>query len=385
MDDKRLSRREFSRSALGTLVAVSSLGSLAQACASLPNARSINPDPGPTDARRLAELSADDMIAWRDIAHLARLAPTPHNTQPFRIRPLDANTAEVVALGERFLPEEDHGNRYVASAFGIMASTIELAARSKGIEARVTPVESLDVATLHQATAPVRLGVVTLHGSTNALLDPALFDIRRTSRIPYHDRLIPEEAWAELRTITAARGQRLIEYNDRRTVDWTLQLNVDAIIDNLGLDREREEIRRWYRTGPTPQYGDGLWQIPLNQDSLEIRMAFGSPWFFRLPLVRHVAERRYLGTQRGTRHIVLLCGAFESWPDLVTAGRGLFDMWIAMARAGIYIHPMGSMLTNRKYAAEVSRRFGVPDCWLIMRAGYSDEPPRAPRLQTILI
>jgi hypothetical protein len=385
MDHKRLSRREFAKSSLGTLVAVSSLGSLAQACASLPNARSIRPDPGPQDPRRWAELCADDMAAWREIAQLARLAPTPHNTQPFRIRPLDATTAEVVALGERFLPEEDHGNLYVASAFGIMASTIEMAARSRGIDARVTPVESLDVASLHKATDPVRLGMVALHGHTDALIDPALFDIRRTSRIPYHDRLVPEETWATLRAITASRGQRLIEYNDRRTVDWTLQLNVDAIIDNLGLDREREEIRRWYRTGPTPRYGDGLWEIPLNQDSLEIRMAFGSPWFFGLPLVKQVATRRYLGTQRGTRHIVLLCGAFGTWPELVEAGRGLFDMWMGMARAGVYIHPMGSMLTNRKYAAEVSRRFNVSDCWLIMRAGYSDEPPRAPRLETILI
>src|SRR5688572_2159990 len=154
MDDKRLSRREFSKSALGTLVAVSSLGSLAQACASLPNAASIRPDPGPTDAQRLAELCAPDLAAWREIANLARLAPTPHNTQPFRIRPLDPNTAEIVGLAERFLPEEDHGNRYVASAFGIMAATIEMAARSRGVEARVTPVESLDVATLHQAKTP---------------------------------------------------------------------------------------------------------------------------------------------------------------------------------------------------------------------------------------
>ena len=385
MDDKRLSRREFSRSALGTIVAMSSLGSVAQACASLPTAASIRPDPGPVDSRRLSELCADDMADWRGIAQLARLAPTPHNTQPFRIRPIDARTAEIVALGERFLPEEDHGNKYVASAFGIMAATIEMAARSRGIEARVTPVQALDVPNLHRATTPTLLGVATIAGTTDAIVDSALLDIRRTSRIPYHDRLVPEETWATLRAIAAARGQRLIEHNDRRVVERTLRLNVDALIDNLGLDREREEIRRWYRTGPTPQFGDGLWEKPLNQDSLEIRLAFGSPGFFRLPIVRQIATRDYLGTQRGTRHIVLLCGAFDTWPQLVEAGRALLDMWIGMAQAGVYIHPMGSMLTNAKYAAEFARRFGVNDCWLVMRAGYSDTPPRAPRLESILM
>ena len=385
MDDKRLSRREFSRSALGTLLTVGSLGSVAQACASLPTAKTIRPEPSPIDEWRLAELSADDMAHWREIAQLARLAPTPHNTQPFRIRPIDAKTAEVVALGERFLPEEDHGNRYVASAFGIMAATIEMAARSRGLEANVSSVGSLDVPTLHKATTPTVLGVAAIAGTTSAALDPSLLDIRRTSRIPYQDRLVPENTWGILRSTAASRGQRLIEYNDRHVVERTLRLNVDALIDNLSLDREREEIRRWYRTGPTPEFGDGLWEKPLNQDSFEIGMAFGSPSFFRMPVVRQVATSRYLGTQRGTRHIVLLCGPFEQWPDLFEAGRALFDMWIGMAQAGVYIQPMGSMLTNPKYAAEIARRFKVDDCWLVMRAGYSDVPPRAPRLESILI
>ncbi|HJQ20553.1 MAG TPA: hypothetical protein VJ867_09415 [Gemmatimonadaceae bacterium] len=385
MHQTRVTRREFSKSALGTVLAVGSISSVVDACASLPTAESMRPEPQPVDPSRRAQLSAADMATWRDIAHLARLAPTPHNTQPFRIRPLDATTAEIVALPERFLPEEDHGNRYVASAFGIMAATLEMAARSLGVEAHVTRAQSIDVPALHKATTPTVLGVATIAGATDVAADAALLDIRRTSRIPYHDQLVPEETWAALRAGTLAHGHRLLEYHDRHVVDATLQLNVDAIIDNLGLRREREEIRRWYRIGPTPEFGDGLWEKPLNQSSGEIGMAFGSPWFFRMPIVRPIAEHRYLKTQRGTRHIVLLCGAFETWPDLVEAGRALFGMWIGMAKAGVYIQPMGSMLTNAKYAAEIARRFGVTDCWLVMRAGYSDTPPRAPRLESILV
>jgi len=356
-----------------------------EACASLPTAESVHSDPMPVDPRRQAELSAGNVAPWRAIAQLARLAPTPHNTQPFRIRPLNAQTAEIVGLSERFLPEEDHGNRYVASAFGIMAATIEMAARACGLEAHVAPAQSIDVAALHLATTPTVLGVATIAGATDALADPALLDIRRTSRIPYDGRLVPEETWAKLRAITGSHGQRLLEYSSREVVDGTLELNIAAVIDNLGLTREREEIRHWYRTGPTPQFGDGLWEKPLNQSAFEIEMAFGSPRFFRLPIVRPIAVHKYLNTQRGTRHIVLLCGPFETWPDLVEAGRALFGMWVGMAQAGVYIQPMGSMLTNPRYAGEIARRFNVTDCWLVMRAGYSEVPPRAPRLASILI
>jgi hypothetical protein len=49
---------------------------------------------------------------WEQISSLARWAPTPHNTQPFRLIPRDDRTADIVILTERMLPREDHGNRY---------------------------------------------------------------------------------------------------------------------------------------------------------------------------------------------------------------------------------------------------------------------------------
>ena len=385
MHDEPISRREFSKSAAATIAALTTFSALVEACATLPTSVSIRGDGTREGSRRQAELSGDDLATWRAIAHLARRAPTPHNTQPFRIRPIDAHTAEIVALADRFLPEEDHGNRYVASAFGILAATIEVAAATLGVEVRVVPAADIDVARLHGASAPTTLGTATIVGEQVPSIDASLLDLRRTSRIPYVDRLIDADVWTALRTIAEARGQRLLEYNDRDVVEATLRLNVDALIDNLGLVREREEIERWYRTGPTPQFGDGLWERPLNQSAFEIRTAFGSPGLFHLPVMRQLAERRYLETQRGTRHIVLLCGPFATWPELVGAGRALFGIWVEMARHGVYVQPMGSMLTNPTYAKRIAEHFAVEDCWLVMRAGYSDVPPRSPRLESILL
>lgn len=382
--DEPLSRREFSKSAVAAIAALTTLSAVVEACATLPTAESIRRTGKPETSPR-AELSGAAWATWREIAHLARLAPTPHNTQPFRIRPVDAHTAEIVALSERCLPQEDHGNRYVASAFGIFAATIEVAAATLGVEVRVIPAASIDVAGLHRASAPIALGTATIVGEMVRSIDPGLLDLRRTSRIPYVDRLVDADVWTTLRAITESRGHRLLEYNDRDVVDATLRLNVDAVIDNLGLVREREEIRHWYRTGPTPQFGDGLWERPLNQGALEIRSAFGSPRLLQLPILRQLATHRYLNTQRGTRHIVLLCGPFATWPELVDAGRALFGIWVEMARHGVYVQPMGSMLTNPAYAARIAERFAVTDCWLVMRAGYSAVPPRAPRLESILL
>ena len=325
------------------------------------------------------------MPVWESIASLARLAPTPHNTQPFRSLPRSEREADLVALTDRFLPREDHGNLYVGSAFGIFAATLERGARQFGHVLTVTPIPDIKPAALTQRGARVTLGHATITGTCEAEPQFPLLDARRTSRLPYHDRPIDPGALAALATAASAHGHRFIAYDDPAIVEPLLRLNAEAVVDNLQLADEREEIRGWYRIGKTPEFGDGLWQAPMNQPAWELRAAFIAPSMFRLPGLRQFAIHRYLLTQRGTRHVALICGRFREWPDLYIAGRMLFDVWIEMARLGVYMQPMGSMLTNPFYSAEIARRFGVDDCWLVLRLGYSDPPPRAPRLETILI
>jgi len=321
---------------------------------------------------------------WHDIAGLARLAPTPHNTQPFRIRPR-GERAELVLLTERLLPREDHGNLYVAASFGTFAVSLERAARHFGHALTVTPVARLDVATLETQGAEVVVGEAELTGSTPPEVSAELLEARRTSRLPYHDRAIDPAALAALGRLCTDHGHRFVQYGDPGVVEPLLRLNAEAIIDNLQLADEREEIRGWHRLGKTPEFGDGLWQAPMNQPAWELWSAFAAPSAFKLPGLRNFAVRRYLATQRGTRHVALLCGAFKSWPELYRAGRLLLDVWLEMARHQLYMQPMGSMLTNPHYVAEIERRFGCSDCWLVVRLGYSDRPPRAPRLEQILI
>jgi hypothetical protein len=325
------------------------------------------------------------MSVWEQIGSLARLAPSPHNTQPFRILPRDEQTADLVAFTDRFLPREDHGNLYVASSFGTFAAALERAARHFGIWLTVSPRPGINPPMLTKAGPRVTLGQATIVSTAEPDPQFPILDARRTSRLPYRDRLIHPAALAAFGETVKTWQHRFVAYDDPGIVKPLLRLNANAVIDNLQLDDERDEIRGWYRIGPTPQFGDGLWQQPMNQPAWELRSAFIMPSIFAWPGLRQFAVHRYLRTQRGTRHIALICGRFLEWPDLYAAGRMLFELWIEMARHGVYMQPMGSMLTNPKYSAEIARRFGVDDCWLVIRMGYSDTPPRAPRLESILI
>ena len=339
----------------------------------------------------------DDRV-WDRIGDVARLAPTPHNTQPFRVVPHGPDAADLVVVRDRLLPREDHGNLYMACAFGIFATALEHAARFVGRNIVIEVVPQIDVGRLHAGAKRVLVARATL--SEPAAVDPAetrwtlriepragvrsLLEARRTSRLPYHDRSVLGASVGALAHVAGVYGHRLLAVDDMTAVRRVLRLNADAVIDNLQLDAEREEIRGWYRYGETPPDGDGLWERPMNQPAWELRSAFSTPWLYRLPVFRQFARYRYLRTQRGTRYIGLLCGPFAQWPDLVHAGRMLMAFWLEMAAHDIYMQPMGSMLTNAKYAETIARQFGVDDCWLVFRYGYSNEPPRAPRLQSIV-
>ena len=198
-----------------------------------------------------------DRVAWERIAELARLVPTPHNTQPFRIVPRDATRADLILLTERLLPREDHGNLYVTSSFGAFAVALERAAAQCGIALAVEPVVALEPDGLEARGPRVVLGTAEQRGPSPP--EPAqLLATRRTSRLPYHGRAIDPAALAALATVVERGGHRLLVHDDPAVVRSTLRLNAEAVIDNLMLEDEREEIRGWYRFGATPDAGDGL-------------------------------------------------------------------------------------------------------------------------------
>jgi hypothetical protein len=288
-------------------------------------------------------------------------------------------------LTDRLLSREDHGNLYVTSSFGTFAATLERAGRHFGYDVTVLPVADLDPETLKSRGPQIVVGQARLTGRSTPSPQGELLNARRTSRLPYHDRAIDRDALRAFDSAVTAGGHRWLHHDDPGVVKPLLRLNASAIIDNLKLADERQEIRSWTRLGPMPEFGDGLWREPMNQPAWELWSAFALPWAFRLPGLRSFAIRRYLATQRGTRHVALLCGAFKTWPELYGAGRMLMDLWLQMATHGVYMQPMGSMLTNPIYVREIARRFGVDDCWLVIRLGYSDPPPRAPRLRDILL
>ncbi len=293
-------------------------------------------------------------------------------------------------MPDRLLPKEDHGNLYMAATAGIFAETMELGARGIGIDLRVDPASGIDPAKLSAHSEPVVVGtarIVRTHGAEPEW--PALIQKRQTSRLPYDGRAVGTDVIAELERVARVGGHDFISVDpsqagSQERVDHVLHQNALAILANLLIREERKEIQRWYRYGKTPEFGDGLWREPMVQPTWEMKAGFAVPHAFTIPGLKDFAIHRYLQTMTGTQHVGLLNGKYRSYDELFAAGRLMMKFWLEMTRHGVVMHPFGSMLTNGKYAHWVADEFGVGDCYLIFRYGFSDKPPRAPRLQSVL-
>ena len=321
---------------------------------------------------------------WHEFSDLARLAPTLHNTQPFRIRPLNSRLAQILILRDRMLPVEDAGNLYVLSSFGIFAETLERAGRHFGLEVKVIPDPYLEPAEIESGTGPVVLGRVEVTGRCPPEEQRRVLEARRTSRLPYEDRLVDSRALEEFGRIAASHGHRFESFSDPKIVRDILKRNIRAVLENNLKSGVLEELRHWIRIADTPDTGDGLWSDLMNQPRWETRLALKYPRLLLLPGISSIARRKYLRTQAGTRHVALLRGPFGSWLDLIGAGRMLMQLWLSMTRRGVYMLPFGSMVTNAGCNRYLRERFSAEDIWFVLRFGYSAVPPKAPRLESVL-
>src|SRR6266516_5984060 len=73
-------------------------------------------------------------VPWNELLSIARWAPSPHNIQSWRVRPLSATEAELHVDPARKLPVTDPGGRFVAVGLGVFVETVAVAAHALGFE-----------------------------------------------------------------------------------------------------------------------------------------------------------------------------------------------------------------------------------------------------------
>jgi hypothetical protein len=327
---------------------------------------------------------------WHAIAPYAQRCPSPHNTQPFRLRFVDHLTAELLFLPRRGLPTADPLGRFTWLTAGIFAEICAIAAHSLGYELEAhwdhKPMYSGG-----DTETPQVLARLTLVDAGKQLpdLDPQLILDRHTSRLPYDGRPVPDEVIAELKAEAERLGHRFETRSDRAAIRWVVELNRQALFHDLDNDPLRDELTKWLRYDSREEdlMRDGLSARCLTFSPALFRSFFTRHRFWTLPGIRNIVGWVYGSTMKGIGTIGWLRGPYRDSREWVAAGKCMIRLWLILTRHGIYWHPYGSVITSEEARTNMIRYLSLGEeqggedmVWLLLRLGWSKDPPLSHRL-----
>ncbi|MDH2443684.1 hypothetical protein QDR37_06985 [Amnibacterium sp. CER49] len=327
------------------------------------------------------------MRVWDEIVERARLYPSPHNSQPIKLRPLDDTSAALYYDLDLGLPAESFGIPFAHVCAGVFLESLAVVAAGLGS----TVVESLDTRPMDFGSTDRLhpLGVVRLEPRTVSPEDEErlrVFLARRTSRRPYEDRLVPEHVLAPLTALAAAAGHDFRTTSDPAIVRRVVRVNQATLFSDLENDAVYDEIMTWLRFSrrEAAERADGLSAEAMLMPGPLLRFAMGHRGLWHAPVVGAGIRTMYLNTMRGVRQLGWLEGPFGAPADHIEAGRTFMRLWLALAAADVHLHPFGTVITNpgshRVFADAVSADEGGDRmAWMLFRFGYSSPPPVAHR------
>ncbi len=310
----------------------------------------------------------------RFLLQYAVLAPSSHNTQPWRVALSDAGIA-VYADTTRRLPIADAGNRELFMSVGAFLMNLRVAAAHFRFE---THVEYRYGARTHEPMAFVRLSPPALRARLSTPLDPLFPAIcgRHTNRNPFLVTRIPQAVQAELRAVARSSQAGLA-----LSTDGALNARVADIVAQadrmLHADPAfRKELAEWVRPNWTHE-GDGVTGAAFGVHG--VASALG-PWATRrFDLGRRQAQRdRNLCSQAP---LLAVIHAEDTESQLLEAGELLERLWLTLTNAGLSVSFFNMAIEVPDLRLSLKALLGLP-AWpqLLLRIGYALEGPvRTPR------
>ena len=317
------------------------------------------------------------------ISTYALTYPSPHNSQPIRLRIVDDVTAELYYDKACGLPAESYGAPFGFVCVGVFLEICSIAAHDLGYELTfdLNLLEDMDFKTLDLH----KLGPLKLHKVHNKIPDfPVRLLLRRqTSRLPYKKQLVPVEVLNVVREEARSFGHTWHDSSDQTIVDDIIAVNQKTLFYDLENKNVRNEISHWlrYSKKEAQSKADGLSAETMHVNGLLLKTFIGLHFLWRLPLLGSLAKNAYLNTMRGVRQVGWITGPFSNNQEYFTAGRLFIRTWLHFVQAGVAIHPFGSVITNprshQEFCAIVDENEKDGMAWMLMRIGFSKTPPKS--------
>lgn len=270
------------------------------------------------------------------LVQLACLAPSVHNTQPWRWR-YDAGVLELHADLCRGLPAEDPRGRNLTISCGAALHHLQFAARALGWE---TAVERLPLGSPDTLLARVVVSRVVRHGVARGDID--LLRTRCTDRRRFTAWPVPADRLDDLCDRGAGWGVRA-EAVTSDPARIRLELLANSALGFLEIEGRRLlEQDRWIdRDGPD---GIPLELLSDEPDLFRPRSRFRPGTLEDTRLVIHGGER-----------VLVLGGVHDDVGSWLRTGEAMSDLWLEATRSGMSVVPMSQPVEVESTRHEIAR------------------------------
>lgn len=312
------------------------------------------------DVTEVLGLAVDEVT---DVLTAAALAPSVHNTQPWRFR-LTRDRIELHPDPTRRLPATDPEDRELRLSCGAALFNLRLGLRDHGIRPLVTLMPGADAP---GALATVRRGGHSdLDAETRQLI--TAIPARRSNRKPFRDAQVPVEHRHAL--VRAAERERcwlhVVTQRDERARLQGLVAKAQRI--QAGAPDVRTELTDW--TGPRGRDG-----IP--PASAGVRPAPQDEWALR---DFQAAERPPGKDYESDPLIVVLCSFYNGPLAELQAGQALQRVLLTATTLGLSASFMSQAIEVRPVRDELRRALGgTLEPQTVLRIGFGSPVPPSPR------
>ncbi len=321
-------------------------------------------------------------MVLRTVLDAARRAPSPHNTQPWRL---------AIKRPDEVLLDWDRSRLLAAADVDCYAMCYALGCA----------LEAMD-SVAHVTFEPGSDGFPTDPGwyagtvRVGALRDDytqasAVLDQRVTARIPYEKERIPRTVLDDLRREAGRHGTVLHVLESPQEFSRFAELMRDAAVEQLANDAYLSELLHWIHLSPDEQDArDGMPPATMGMGSVPARFM---GMLRARPRLRAGATRA--GLPRGmagelvkpimdSGAVVMLARPATNAQDRIAGGQAMMAVWLAATRAGLVCQPAFSALAVPATLAATVELFELsPDTEpiAVLRVGRAiGTPPRTARL-----
>lgn len=320
-------------------------------------------------------MSPDTIDSLKRALDLARLAPSAHNTQPWRVERTD-DVISVHRDDTRHLAHGDPLRRDQSLGLGGFCEALRIGAAAQSLT--LEP---------HEPVGGAFASFRVTSGATPDLEAASLVRRRQSSRLAYSPRPIATGLLESLEAKAKAHGLGLhlvtSDSAERKSFHaWLAAASRESWLDV----RAVKELAGWVRFDPEgtrpPEDGLSTHCLALSVAEAAALKVLGRPGLWKAlekvyaaPLLAEELAKADVKQAEQAPCLAVLTGPGPSHDT----GAGLFQVWLESTRLGLAIHPISVLLDRRGW--EVARHMGVAPRQLLLafRLGHSVPPPRSGR------